>query len=179
MRTRWFAVTLLCGAMACHGNEQGPGAAVQRGTAAPAAVANTTRVATHAVDTMASRAVEDTTADLRDAAVFWTAFRQALIDGDSAKLTAWTHFPLTVRGNLDDDPVRTIEKPEFSRLLTAILSEHAGVHDTNRDLIIGTTTLDSRSFGGGDGKDFFGVGPMDFQRVGERWRLTLVYDSPE
>jgi hypothetical protein len=150
-----------------HGDGDGHATGAQHGHAAPASVA--------------SRPAGDTAADLKDARIFWLAFRQALIDGDSARLIAWTTFPLTVRGDLDDDPVRTIGRSQFPALVRSILKEFAGdgEHATVREQVVATTSLNSRSFGGSDGKDFFGVGPMNFQRVGGRWRLTVAYESPE
>lgn len=178
MRMRWLAVMLLGSACACHGNGDGNASVVKRGRAMQTTVRH---VATHASDTLVSRSVGDTTPDLRDAGIFWLAFRQALIDGDTAKLTSWARFPLKVRGELDDDPIRTIEKSQFTTLIAALMNQRAGdeVHATMRDQVVATTTLDSRSFGGGDGKDFFGVGPMNFRRVGGRWKLTEVYESAE
>ena len=54
--------------------------------------------------------------------IFWAAFRAAALGDSVDAVVARTHFPFAVRGMLDDDPVRRLDRARFRREWPALLA---------------------------------------------------------
>lgn len=58
---------------------------------------------------------------------FWKTFRQAAMEANSPALAKMTHFPLEIRGTLDDSQSRQISKEDFNKILPELLETDPGL----------------------------------------------------
>jgi hypothetical protein len=102
---------------------------------------------------------------------FWLVFRRATLEKDWQKVKELTSFPLTVRGELDGDPIQRVGRAKFSKIFDRFLKE--GVFSPNEQLefIRNTTTIDSAVSSG----DMCRIGDMIFKRTATGWRLNTLY----
>ncbi|MFK5969617.1 MAG: hypothetical protein QM487_05785 [Candidatus Marithrix sp.] len=59
----------------------------------------------------------------KDAQIFWTGFRTAVLNDDQDKIVANTNFPFKTRGDLDSDPEREYNEVEFLKLYKTIFNQ--------------------------------------------------------
>jgi hypothetical protein len=102
---------------------------------------------------------------------FWSIFRNATLHRDWQKLEGLTNFPLTLKGELDRDPIRRVGRREFPRIFDRFLKE--GVFSPNEqvEFIRKTTTIQTAA----DSEDKRRVGDMVFKKTGKAWRLDTLY----
>lgn len=67
------------------------------------------------------------TANQTDFNSYWRELRSALLAANAESVARLTKFPFTVRGELDDDPVRAIERPAFPAMLRQLLAQDVGL----------------------------------------------------
>jgi hypothetical protein len=67
------------------------------------------------------------TANQTDFNSYWRELRPALLAANAESVARLTKFPFTVRGELDDDPVRAIERPAFPAILRRLLAQDVGL----------------------------------------------------
>ncbi len=67
------------------------------------------------------------TANQIDFNSYWRELRPALLTANAESVARLTKFPFTVRGELDDDPVRAIERPAFPAMLRQLLAQDVGL----------------------------------------------------
>lgn len=58
---------------------------------------------------------------------YWRELRGALLRSDVEGVARLTDFPLAVRGEMDDDPVRRIERAQLEGVLQRLLAEDVGL----------------------------------------------------
>lgn len=58
---------------------------------------------------------------------FWKEFRQAALQSDLPALSRMTHFPLKVRGDLDDSPTKQISQSEFNKIFPVLQKTNPGM----------------------------------------------------
>jgi hypothetical protein len=105
----------------------------------------------------------------QDFSVFWQVFRKAALDKNWQMLEQMCHFPVTVKGVLDRDPVYHVSRQKFSRFFDRFLRE--GVFSPNEELefIRKTPTLVD------DGRPARRVDDMIFRRTDKGWLLDTFY----
>lgn len=110
---------------------------------------------------------------------FWAGFRTAALTGDVNAVAAMTRFPLEVRGELDDDPVRRAARPELAALLARVLDADTGLSAreqlTNRMLLERAGTPIRRMPGVSVTPASARIGAFAFERDGTRWQLRRIY----
>lgn len=108
--------------------------------------------------------------------VFFNDFKLALSQDKLDALQTYTHFPLPVRGELDDTPTLYITKNEFAAFLTDLLAEPVYI-EQNDELIARTLSelatppkLEKTGQASWQG--------MIFRTTKERWALVeiITYD---
>jgi hypothetical protein len=111
-----------------------------------------------------------------DFRVFWTAFRNAILEGKREQVAAMTHFPFRTRGSLDSDPVRTHDRQSFFRLFDRLLEQDPGLSretSTMRKLIYEKTMIADRELSGQGTQ--MRVGTFTFRKVNAQWLFALAY----
>jgi hypothetical protein len=99
---------------------------------------------------------------------FWRVFRKTALEKDWRKLAVMTRFPLTVKGILDRDPVRLVDKREFANVFDEFLRQ--GVFSENEELeFIRKTTAIPKQIG--ESLDERRVGDMVFKKTDRGWLL--------
>lgn len=116
------------------------------------------------------------------AQVFWTAFRQAVAQGDDAALQSMVKLPLLVRGEMDDDPVQRVGRTRLKHTLHELLDQPifsseggATVKRSLREVIARTERLPARAW---MTPTSFRVEQLEFQWSRGQWKLTRAYLSP-
>ena len=108
---------------------------------------------------------------------FWIEFRNAIISLDYIKLMEMTNFPLKSHGKRDIDPQFPIYQDRFYYFLKVCLNEdtdRAMDGDTNLDFIKRTSKLEESEYYTKD-ENWRKVMAMEFQKINESWKLTLIY----
>lgn len=110
---------------------------------------------------------------------FWERFRQAVMNNDAAAIEAMVAFPFRIKGELDDDPVKTIDKPAFSRFFRASLRERAYMRHFNGSTLdfLRANPVFPKIELDGDGAQR--IGNLLFQQRSDGWRLTMIYRSED
>jgi hypothetical protein len=67
------------------------------------------------------------TAKQTDFNSYWRELRPALLAANAESVARLTRFPFTVRGELDDDPMQSIERPAFPSILGQLLAQDVGL----------------------------------------------------
>jgi len=62
-----------------------------------------------------------------DFSAYWRDLRAALLSADSESASRLAEFPFAVRGEMDDDPVRQIERAGFADILRKLLAQDVGL----------------------------------------------------
>lgn len=116
------------------------------------------------------------------AQVFWSAFRQAVTQGDDAALQSMVKLPLLVRGEMDDDPVQRVGRARLKHTLHELLDQPifsneggATVKRPLREVIARTERLPARAW---MTPTSFRVEQLEFQWSRGQWKLTRAYLSP-
>lgn len=115
---------------------------------------------------------------------FWVAFRGAALAKDRAALLALTRFPFITRGATDGDPSVSHDRAAFERILPQILDQDTGLNaapQTVRQYLESHPSLPTIAMGGGQSQAVaadatqFAAGPLNFQKVNDRWYWTSAY----
>jgi hypothetical protein len=115
-------------------------------------------------------------------APFWQSFQQAVRSGDGDRVASVTQFPVAVHGQLDSDKVRRIDQVQFKKELPRWLAQDTGMSaepEPLRDLILRTdaATIGARAQNRATSGKTIRVGAFHFERQGDRWRLTRIYEE--
>jgi hypothetical protein len=108
---------------------------------------------------------------------FWVEFRDAIISKDYIKLMGMTNFPLKSHGKRDSDPQFLIYQERFYYFLRTCLNEDTGQAmdgETNLDFIKRTSRLEESEYYKKD-ENWRKVMAMEFQKINDNWKLTLIY----
>lgn len=108
---------------------------------------------------------------------FWQRFRQAVMSDDAKAIESMVNFPLKTKGELDDDPVKSVGKPAFGPLLRASLQEDAnmrGFNGSTLDFLRANAVFPKADL---DGSGAQRIGSLVFQRGKSGWKLSMIYRS--
>jgi hypothetical protein len=116
-------------------------------------------------------------ADLSSFAAFWPEFRAALLASNVPALERMTRFPLEVKGELDDEPIRKVDRAKFPKLLQKLLAQKSQNDErrTVREDLQQTATPEMPA----PDRDNARVNEFDFERVAGQWRFVLTYLDSE
>ena len=119
--------------------------------------------------TAAGLFAHDRPSDYQDFSTFWQAFRKATLEKDWRRLSEMCNFPVTVRGELDSDPVYRVGRRDFPKMFGQFLRE--GVFSPNEELnfIRKATGLED------DGRPARRVDDMIFRKTHKGWLLDTFY----
>ena len=118
---------------------------------------------------------------------YWKQFRSAVLKNDLAAITGMTHFPLEVRGELDDSPKKMVPRQDFNKHFPQLLNTETelvhnsqqpattSAHSSMKELINVTTKLHS-SFCSTDGEQF-GVGEWIFVLRPKGWGFVQAFTN--
>jgi hypothetical protein len=113
------------------------------------------------------------TANQTDFNSFWRELRPALLAANAESVARLTKFPFTVRGELDDDPVRAIERPAFPGL-RQLLAQDVGLSPEPESLsryLKRVDTVPPRAIAGTVAR----VASMQFVLGSDGWRFVGAY----
>jgi hypothetical protein len=146
--------------------------------AAPAEPANTSataKVATPPATVQpAATATARATVKHTDFAVYWRELRTALLSGSAEAVAPLAAFPFTVRGEMDDDPVRHVERPAFPAILRQLLAQDVGLSPAPEPLsqyVKRMNTVPPSAVSGTTAR----VASMQFALGSDGWRLVGAY----
>ncbi len=110
------------------------------------------------------------------AGVFKTADHETLVNAEMV------HFPLRLKGTLDDSPEIKINEKQFSKTLAKIANQPSGMNAKNfketekdyvsKQVIKGTLPTDS-------GQGTVRLGNLVFGKKAKKWKLVMIYTSDE
>ena len=104
--------------------------------------------------------------------VFWTGFRQAVLQNDMRRLATLTRLPLQVGFEADQDHVKTVSRTAFPAFLSTELGCRSADGDTNAAMIRRKVQPAGRFDFHDDSHATFGA--FSFGRGANGWRLTLL-----
>jgi len=110
------------------------------------------------------------------AQAFWKEFRQAALQPDITTLANMVHFPLEVRGTLDDSPSRQINKDEFNKILPELLATDPGmsaIPTTMKNYIQDIETVQKKACNKRGSQ--FRVGSWVFVKKNSNWLLVQAF----
>lgn len=114
------------------------------------------------------------TANQTDFNSYWRELRPALLAANAESVARLTEFPFTVRGELDDDPVRSIERPAFPGILRQLLAQDVGLSPEPEPLsryLKRTETVPPSAVTGTAAR----VASMQFALGSDGWRFVGAY----
>lgn len=92
------------------------------------------------------------------------------------------HFPLRLKGTLDDSPEIKISEKQFAKVLPKIANQPSGMNAKNfketekdyvsKQVIKGTLPTDA-------GEGTVRLGNLVFGKKGKKWKLVMIYTSDE
>ena len=109
-----------------------------------------------------------------DFAVYWRELRTALLSGSAEAVAPLASFPLTLRGEMDDDPVRHIERSAFPTTLRQLLAQDVGLSPDPEPLsqyVKRMSTVPPSAVSGTTAR----VANLQFALGSEGWRLVGAY----
>lgn len=97
----------------------------------------------------------------------------ALIAADWAALAGMTRFPVEVNGELDDEPVRKVDRAGLSKLMQKLLTQKSQADEriTVRQYVQQTTNPALPP----PGRDHARINEFQFERNGGAWRFYMTY----
>jgi len=105
-----------------------------------------------------------------DINIFWTEFREAVINMDYETITEFVNFPAETRGALDSDPIIKISIEEFETTFTKYLSGYDSTqYPTNYDYIDQNPYLTFYEH------DSARTGNMYLKKINGTWKITFFY----
>ena len=117
--------------------------------------------------------------------VFWSDFREAVLNNNVSEMEKFTQFPLETRGPYDFNPVIKFDKSKFEKIMNLYLKEKIGTDvdftETQLEYIRNHKNLDSLNAKQPvvQGGNWARVGDMQFKLINGSWKLTFVYLSGE
>ena len=106
-------------------------------------------------------------------AAFWQGFRTALLASDWGALERMSRFPVEVKGELDDEPVRKVERAGFTRLLQKLLHQKA---QTNLRITVRESVEQmSKPEMPAPSENWARVDEFEFERSAGQWRFVSTY----
>ena len=113
------------------------------------------------------------------AKIFWRAFRQAVLDGNTAEIASMTRFPFEVRGVDDSDPVKRFNRQEFPAKFWQVVSQQVivmtGKEVIEKKMIQVINEKQDLSAVDMATPDFFTVELFTFHLIKGRWLFTRAY----
>lgn len=118
---------------------------------------------------------------------YWKQFRNAVLKNDLAAIAGMTHFPLEVRGELDDSPRKMVPRQDFSKHFPQLLNTETELvdysqqppatskHLSMKELVNATIKLHP-SFCSTDGEQF-GVGEWVFVLRPKGWGFVQAFTN--
>jgi hypothetical protein len=163
--------------LACESRQAQPGAAASPAQT-PAASPGTPAAAGPAVSQPLRAATQEAkpvkvAADYSNFASFWGEFRAALLASDWAALERMSKFPVEVNGELDDEPVRKVERAQLPKLLQKLLAQKSQKDETRtvrQDLEQKPTPQAPAP-----DKNQVRVNEFHFERSAGQWRFVATY----
>lgn len=107
--------------------------------------------------------------------IFWSRFREAVLQSDTAALFKLTDRPFSTRGPMDGMPWIARDSAAFVAVLDSLLQADPGLTpapSTMRELVRSTTALDGKVQ---STPDEFRVGEFVFIRGARGWRFAKAY----
>lgn len=114
------------------------------------------------------------TAKQTDFNSYWRELRPALLAANDESVARLTKFPFTVRGELDDDPVRSIERPAFPAILRQLLAQDVGLSPEPEPLSRYLKRVDTVPASAVTGTAVR-VASMQFELGSDGWRFVGAY----
>ncbi|GKS69058.1 hypothetical protein W03_10620 [Nitrosomonas sp. PY1] len=112
-------------------------------------------------------------------AIFWTEFRQAVIDNDKNKIDALTYFPFEVRGVDDSDAIQSLDEKMFSNIYERLIAQmihfpigNQMVAKPMRELIYETSSIFLEDAGNYKSVRFQ---QFEFERKNGQWRFVRAF----
>jgi len=109
---------------------------------------------------------------------YWNIFRESVVKFDTTKLFELCNFPITIKGDQDEEPVVRLNKNNFSTFFKFFLKREVYKknfqHMTNLDFIK-REQIANKSFGYQETEYWARVGDLEFAIVNNHWRLSLIY----
>lgn len=109
-----------------------------------------------------------------DFASYWQEMRAALLSGSAEAVAPLAAFPFTVRGEMDDDPVRHVERAAFPTILRQLLAQDVGLSPEPEPLskyLNRMTTVPPGAVSGATAR----VASMQFALRSDGWRFVGAY----
>lgn len=104
---------------------------------------------------------------------FWTIYRHAIIENDTAKLFQLTQFPFKVRGPLDYDPIIKYSKEVFPVVLKNILQQSSGLNEGETEAM--RSALTEKVNPKHIQADWARVDELEFKRINGNWKCYFAF----
>jgi hypothetical protein len=112
---------------------------------------------------------------------FWASFQAAVKARDADKVAALTRFPILVRGQLDADKPRRVDRAQFKKDLPRWLDQDTGLSARGETMRAYVLRTDAATLEGGRQREtsdrLIHAGAFQFERTDGGWRLTQVYEE--
>lgn len=115
---------------------------------------------------------------------FWPTFRTALLAYDMQALDPLVSYPLTVKGTMDYDPVKKINRDKIITTLKKALSQEGSIDnenipdETNLEEIKRKVTVPDKDYKWKKANSIYmTVANLDFKKIGGKWKLYTIYSE--
>lgn len=113
---------------------------------------------------------------------FWPSFRTAVLAYDIQALDQLVSYPLTVKGTMDYDPVKKINRDKIISTLKNALSQEGSIDndnipdETNLEEIKRKVTVPDKDYKWHKANSIYmSIANMDFKKIGGKWKLHTIY----
>jgi hypothetical protein len=110
--------------------------------------------------------------------VFWSKFRQAVIDNDTAKIKEYTVLPFKTRGPSDDDPIVEVNESSFIKTFKLFLDNRNGTPEqkTHFEIVKGIVQIEKLRYGPYTLlNNWARVDDLEFKKIGNQWKLYFAF----
>lgn len=110
-----------------------------------------------------------------DAAPYWRAFRQAVLDDNKDKLFSLTRFPFEVRGPHASDPVDYYDRSCFAAIFRRVVVQRVALPSGEKSML--QLINEKSEIGPADyqSPDAIQVHQFEFRRINGEWLFTRAY----
>jgi hypothetical protein len=113
---------------------------------------------------------------------YWPSFRAAVMAYNVTALDSLVSYPLTVRGMMDYDPFKKINRDKIVSTLKTALSQDGHLDDenfpdeTNMQEIKRKVTIPDKNYKfSHQGDIYMSVANLDFKKIRGKWKLETIY----
>lgn len=113
---------------------------------------------------------------------FWPSFRTAVLAYDVQALDQLVSYPLTVRGAMDYDPVKKINRDKIISTLKNALSQDGTIDldnipdETNLEEIKRKVTIPNKDYKWVTAaSEYMNVANLEFRKIKGKWKLNTIY----